>query len=153
EKIGADVVVDPAANSPYTAWSDLAGPGLPQSPLMETPGKPNTVVFECVGVPGILGNVMDLVLPHTRIVVVGVCHQPDPIVPATAITKELSLRFVFAYRPDEFAQSLRWIADATVAVEPFITGVLRLDDAPDAFARLSTPEHDCKILLTPDSTA
>ncbi len=32
------------------------------------------------------------------------------------ITKELSIRFVFAYRPDEFARALDWIVTGTVDV-------------------------------------
>jgi 2-desacetyl-2-hydroxyethyl bacteriochlorophyllide A dehydrogenase len=150
ETIGADVVVDPAISSPYRSWSDLAGPGLPPSPLMDAPRQPNTVVFECVGIPGILQTVLDSVLPHTRIIVVGVCHTPDTITPVVATTKELSLQFVFAYRPDEFARALRWIADGTVDVAPFITATVGLDDAPNAFALLHKPEQHCKILVTPE---
>jgi 2-desacetyl-2-hydroxyethyl bacteriochlorophyllide A dehydrogenase len=150
ERIGADVVLDPAAASPYRAWSDLAGPAQPSSPLIHTRGRANTVVFECVGAPGLLQAVMDAVPAHTRVVVVGVCSQPDTIVPVVAITKELSLRFVFAYRPDEFARALRWIADGTIDVGPFITATLGLADAADAFAALRTPEQHCKILLAPE---
>lgn len=75
--------------------------------------------------------------------------QPDTIYPVVAITKELSMRFVFAYRPDEFARALRWIVDGTVDVGPLITGIRGLDDAADAFAQLRQPEQHCKILLTP----
>jgi 2-desacetyl-2-hydroxyethyl bacteriochlorophyllide A dehydrogenase len=149
EVIGADVVVDPAEGSPYTTWSQLAGPPQPASPLFEPGRRPNTVVFECVGVPGLLATIMDSVVPHTRIVVVGVCTQPDTINPMTAITKELSVRFSFAYRPDEFAKALRWIVDGTIDVGPFVTAVRTLDEAAEAFASLRQPDEHCKILLTP----
>jgi 2-desacetyl-2-hydroxyethyl bacteriochlorophyllide A dehydrogenase len=151
ETIGADVVVDPAESSPYVSWSELAGPGLPISALREGSGRANSVVFECVGSPGVLGSVMESVLPHTRIIVVGVCMQPDTINPSIGIVKELSVRFVFAYRPDEFAQSLRWITDGVVDVGPFITGVFSLDEAARAFEELRQPESHCKIVLGPAS--
>jgi threonine dehydrogenase-like Zn-dependent dehydrogenase len=86
---------------------------------------------------------------HTRIVVVGVCIEQDTITPAVAVIKELSLRFAFAYRPDEFARALRWIHEETVDVEAFITATRPFEDAADAFVDLSTPEEQCKILLTP----
>ncbi|WP_322790682.1 zinc-binding dehydrogenase [Mycolicibacterium boenickei] len=149
EQIGADVVVDPAASSPYQSWTELAGVPVPVSPLMDSPQQANTVVFECVGVPGILATVMDSAPPHTRIVVVGVCMQPDTITPVVGITKELSIRFVFAYRPDEFAKALDWIVSGTVDVAPFVTATLPLDAATEAFDELRQPDKHCKILLLP----
>lgn len=149
EQIGADVVVDPAVSSPYQSWAELAGAPVPMSPLMDSPRRANTVVFECVGVSGILATVMDSVPPHTRIVVVGVCMQPDTITPMVGTTKELSIRFVFAYRPDEFARALDWIAGGTVDVAPLVTATLPLDAATEAFEELRQPDKHCKILLLP----
>lgn len=149
EQIGADVVVDPAVSSPYQSWAELAGTPVPMSPLMDSPRRANSVVFECVGVPGILATVMDSVPPHTRIVVVGVCMQPDTITPMVGTTKELSIRFVFAYRPDEFARALDWIAGGTVDVAPLVTATLPLDAATEAFEELRQPDKHCKILLLP----
>jgi 2-desacetyl-2-hydroxyethyl bacteriochlorophyllide A dehydrogenase len=149
ERIGADVVIDPKESSPYGTWSDLAGPTLPASPLMEVEQRPNTVVFECVGLPGMLQAVIDSALPHSRIVVVGVCMQPDTITPMVATVKELSIRYVFAYRPAEFARALQWIADGTVDAGTFITATRGLEEVAGAFADLRQPEDHCKILLTP----
>jgi 2-desacetyl-2-hydroxyethyl bacteriochlorophyllide A dehydrogenase len=149
EQLGADVVIDPAETSPYHSWAELAGSTPPPSPLLEAPPQPSTLVFECVGAPGVLTAVIDSVPAHTRIVVVGVCIEQDTITPAVAVIKELSLRFAFAYRPDEFARALRWIHEETVDVGAFITATRRFEDAADAFVDLRTPEEHCKILLTP----
>jgi len=148
ERIGADVVIDPKETSPYGAWSELAGPALPSSPLMEVEQRPNTVVFECVGVPGMLATVMDSAVPHSRIIVVGVCIQPDTFTPMVATVKEVSIRYVFAYRPAEFARALQWIVNGTVDVGPFITATRGFDEVAKAFADLRQPEVHCKILLT-----
>lgn len=150
ETMGADVVVDPAHTSPYAQWAQLAGPALPPSALLAEPVRANTVVFECVGAPGVLSGVLESVLPHTRVVVVGVCTQPETIVPAVAITKEISMHFVFAYRPDEFATALRWIIDQTVDVGPLVTATWGLAAVADAFAALREPREHCKILLSPE---
>ncbi len=149
ETTGADVVLDPAATSPYERWAELAGPAPLPSPLLDGPPPATTVAFECVGVPGILQSVIASVPPHSRVVVVGVCNQPDTITPVTAITKELSLQFVFAYRPDEFARSLAWIVAGVVDVGPWITGTCGLDRVAAAFEQLRDPQQHAKILVTP----
>ena len=149
EVAGADVVLDPAAGSGYTKWADLVGPPLAASPLLESAPMAHAVIFECVGVPGVLQSVLDGAVAHTRVVVVGVCTQPDTIMPVTAVTKELSLQFVFAYRPEEFAQALEWISAGVVDVGPWITGECGLDGAAAAFDQLRQPDEHCKILVTP----
>lgn len=150
ELSGADVVIDPAQTSPYDTWMELAGAPPPASPLLGAGHAPaNAVVFDCVGARGLLQQQIDAVPRHTRLVVVGVCAHPDTIVPVMAITKELSLRFVFAYRPEEFAAALAMIAGGRLPVGDWITDTGPLDGAPEAFEALSSPEHHCKILIIP----
>jgi 2-desacetyl-2-hydroxyethyl bacteriochlorophyllide A dehydrogenase len=155
ERLGADLVVDPADGSPYEHWAQLgAGSGtaaLP-SPLLDAgvgSRPPAPVVFECVGVPGVLQQVIDGAPLHGQVVVVGVCTQPDTIQPATAITKELSLDFVFAYRPTEFAEALRLLAAGAVDPSSFVTGSVALDAVDDTFTRLHTPDDQVKVLVLP----
>jgi 2-desacetyl-2-hydroxyethyl bacteriochlorophyllide A dehydrogenase len=152
ERLGADVVVDPADHSPYERWTQLGAAPLPSSPLLEAsvgPRPPAPVVFECVGVPGILQQVIDGAPLHAHVVVVGVCTQPDSIQPAVAITKELSLDFVFAYRPAEVAESLRLLATGAVDPAALVTGSVGLDEIDAAFTRLRHPDDDVKVLVTP----
>ena len=52
----------------------------------------------------------------TRIVVVGVCMERDTIEPMFGIVKELSLQFVLGYTPEEFARSLRLLAEGEVEI-------------------------------------
>ncbi|MCV7314102.1 zinc-binding dehydrogenase [Mycolicibacillus parakoreensis] len=148
ERLGADVIVDPAETSPYTAWSELAGPALPPSPLLGAGQHANTVIFECVGVPGVLSTICESALPHTRIVVVGVCMQPDTFTPAIANTKELSFHYVFAYRTEEFATAVTWIAEGAIDIAPIVTAKLPLGDTARAFTQLRSPDGHGKILIT-----
>jgi threonine dehydrogenase-like Zn-dependent dehydrogenase len=82
-------------------------------------------------------------------VVVGVCMQRDAITPFFGIGKELSLQFVLAYDPMEFAASLEAIADGRLDVAPLITGYVGLDDVAGAFDELAHPDRHCKILVEP----
>jgi threonine dehydrogenase-like Zn-dependent dehydrogenase len=132
-KMGADVVVDPATEQPY---SKLA------------PAK-RAAIFECVGVPGVLQQIFEQVPRDARLVVVGVCMEPDTIEPMFGIVKELSLQFVLGYTPDEFARSLRLLADGQVDAEALITGKVGLDGVKGAFGELANPERHTKILVEP----
>jgi 2-desacetyl-2-hydroxyethyl bacteriochlorophyllide A dehydrogenase len=152
ERLGADVVVDPSDQSPYERWTHLGAEALLPSPLLDAgvgPRPPASVVFECVGVPGVLQQVIDGAPLHAHVVVVGVCTQPDTIQPATAITKELSLDFVFAYRAAEFAEALRLLADGAVDASSFVTDSVGLDGVDNAFARLRTPDDQVKVIVRP----
>lgn len=134
--LGADEVVDPAEEEAFAAWG-RAGAGKP------------VVVFEAIGVPGIIDDALRRAPVGTRIVVVGVCMQADTIRPGFGIMKELSLQFVFGYDPTEFADSLTAIAEGAVDVAPLITGEVGLDGVPGAFADLADPQEHCKVLVVP----
>jgi threonine dehydrogenase-like Zn-dependent dehydrogenase len=128
--MGAGQTVDPAQGSPFDA------------------AKP-AVVFDAVGVPGIIDDVMRRARHGTRLVVVGVCMQADTVHPFFAIAKEISVQFVLAYDPQEFGNALLAIAEGDIDVSPMITGTVGLEDVGTAFDDLADPERHCKILVTP----
>ena len=130
ETVGAQVSVDPAQGSPFHR---------------STPA----VVFEAVGAPGVIDDVLRRAPVGTRVVVAGVCMQPDTVHPFFASAKQISLHFVFGYDPSEFAESLRAIAEGDIDVAPLVTGEVGLDGVADAFADLGDPERHCKIVVTP----
>jgi threonine dehydrogenase-like Zn-dependent dehydrogenase len=134
-RMGATEVVDPAAEPTFDAWYRV--------------GKGSCVVFEAVGVPGIIDGALRDAPAGARIVVVGVCMEPDSITPFFGISKELNVQFCFGYDPMEFAGTLRSIAEGALDVAPLITGEVDLDGVAGAFDELSDPERHCKILVTP----
>ena len=152
--LGADVVIDPAQGGPWTSWREAAvykdasrAPALP--PWIAGPAVRPAVVFECVGVPGVLDELMAASPRGTRIVVVGVCMEPDTIHPMLGISKELNLQFVLGYTPDEFAATLGYLAKGEIPASPLITGEVGLDGVAQAFFDLGSPERHAKILVRP----
>jgi threonine dehydrogenase-like Zn-dependent dehydrogenase len=152
--LGADVVVDPAATTPWQSWREAAvyrdasrAPVLP--PWLPGPAVRPAVVFECVGVPGVLDQVMVAAPRGTRIVVVGVCMEPDTIHPLIGIGKELNLQFVLGYTPEEFAATLGHIAEGAIPAAPLITGSVGIDGVAGAFEALGSPARHAKILVKP----
>ncbi len=152
--LGADVVVDPANETPWQSWRDAAvwrdmerAPQLP--PWIPGPPLRPAVVFECVGVPGVIDGIMAAAPRYSRIVVVGVCMEQDAIFPLLGISKELNLQFVLGYTPDEFAATLGYIAGGRIPAEPLITGKVGVDGVAGAFQELGSPERHAKILVEP----
>jgi threonine dehydrogenase-like Zn-dependent dehydrogenase len=134
--MGAQAVVDPRELPAMEQWRQLGG----TAPV---------VVFEAVGVPGMLDAAMTDAPSGAQILVVGVCMQPDTVRPMVAIGKELNLQFVLGYDPMEFAETLRRIAEGEVDVGPLITGSVGIEGIPDAFRALADPDTHAKILVEP----
>lgn len=112
-------------------------------------GAPPDIVFECVGVPGLLQECIMMTPPRARIVVVGVCMQPDTIFPVIASVKELSLQFVIAYRRNDFAFTLDMLDAERIVSQPMITDRVGFDGFSAAFEALKTPTTQCKVILNP----
>ncbi len=178
QKCGADVVIDPREGSPYAeckgdgfiadvpellelsvstreklgklpvpwhiAWrlAEKLGAGAPKRP----------VIFECVGMPGLVQQIIDGAPMMSRVVVAGLCMQVDRYEPALAIHKEIDLRFVFGHSPLEYRDTLHMIAEGKVNCAPMITGTVGLDGVANAFDALKDPEKHAKILIDPRST-
>ncbi len=173
---GADVVIDPGEASPFTA-ADRKGhlndipsalelavgtrEKLERLPfgwwhawrlgeaLGAAPKHP--VIFECVGMPGVIESIIDGAPLFSRVVVVGVCVGSDQFTPAMAINKEIDLRFVIGYTPLEFRDTLQMLAEGDVDPTPLITGTVGLDGVDEAFSALGDPEVHAKILIDPQA--
>lgn len=153
EMMGADRIVDPATVCPHASWADFGVPGTRAEAFMAAlQGRTvkRALIFECVGQPGVV-EALALVAPAgTRIVVAGVCMERDHIEPLVMIGKEIELRYVLGYAPEEFAASLTNFAEGATRYGEIITGVVSLDDTPAAFARLQNDKSQIKIVVAPN---
>ena len=177
-RLGAHVVVNPAESSPFQGGAerghvtsgadlfDLAVTGMAKLRRLPVPWEPlyrlgelagatdpkHPVIFECVGVPGIIDSIITSAPLHSRVVVVGVCMDSDRFRPALAINKEIDLRFVLGYTPIEFRDTLHMLAEGKVNAEPLVTGTVGLAGVDKAFTALGDPEQHAKILIDPASS-
>ncbi|NOG71195.1 zinc-binding dehydrogenase [Roseicella sp. DB1501] len=135
-RLGATAVLDPAAAPLAEAFRAVAG------------GPPD-LIFECVGIPGMLQRMIELAPPRGRITVVGVCMEEDRLRPRMAIRKELTLRFVLAYDRADFARVLGHVAAGEIRAADFVTDVIGLDALPGAFEALRRPGQQVKVLVDP----
>jgi len=178
QQCGADVVINPAEHSPYDNWREynffMDTPSLMEMALStrekldkqplpwwhvwrlaeklgKTPARP--VIFECVGVPGVVQQIIDGAPLMSRIVVAGVCMQVDRYEPSLAIMKEIDLRFVVNHTPLEYRDTVHMIAEGKLNCAPLITGEVGLAGVANAFEALKNPEGHAKILINPKSAA
>jgi threonine dehydrogenase-like Zn-dependent dehydrogenase len=154
QKLGADIVVDPARTQPYATWAEHAAMS-PEAkaarPAMQAwlPALRPALIFECVGIPGLIQQVFEGAPRDARIVVVGVCMETDRSEPMLGIMKELNVQYVLGYTPDEFAYSLRLIAEGKVDAASLVTATVGIDGVAQAFADLANPEAHTKIIVEP----
>jgi threonine dehydrogenase-like Zn-dependent dehydrogenase len=113
------------------------------------PALKPAIIFECVGVPGLLQQVFEGAPRDARIVVVGVCMETDKSEPMLGIMKELNVQYVLGYTPDEFAASLHLIAEGQVDAAAMVTAEVGIDGVARAFADLANPEAHTKIIVQP----
>jgi (R,R)-butanediol dehydrogenase/meso-butanediol dehydrogenase/diacetyl reductase len=138
KRFGASAVIDPAETEDLGAsFAAIAG------------GPPD-VIFECVGIQGLIQQAIDLSQPRGTIVLVGVCMKPDEIVPIAATLKELRLQFVLGYVDSDFARVLDLMGQGLIDAKSMITDQVGLSGLPEAFEGLRKPTTQIKLMIHPN---
>ena len=134
--MGATALVDPASEDLGEAFQRATG----HEPRM---------IFECVGVPGMIQQCLGLAPRNARVVIAGICLEPDTIVPVAAAAKELEPQFVAYYRRRDFALTLDMLGAERIAPHAMVTDRIDLEALPAAFEALRTPAGQCKVIVEP----
>jgi 2-desacetyl-2-hydroxyethyl bacteriochlorophyllide A dehydrogenase len=107
-------------------------------------------VFECAGTPAAARTAVDAARALGTVLLVGISLAPLDLLAPPLVLKEVTLRGVLAYRPDEFAQAIGLLAAGRIPADRIITATVPLEQAESAFQSLSAPGNaHMKILLTP----
>jgi len=111
-------------------------------------GMPD-IVFECAGVPGVLQKAIELVQPTGTVVSLGFCGQPDPIIPALATWKRITLKFSFAYNLREFQHCADTLDAGHVEPRMMISETISLDDFPVMLEAIRNGVRQSKVHVDP----
>jgi (R,R)-butanediol dehydrogenase/meso-butanediol dehydrogenase/diacetyl reductase len=133
-KMGATAVVDPRKESPADVLSKIDRTGA-------------DVVFECIGVPGTLAEACNFARRNSRVVVLGACMEEDRIAPMLPMNKELDIRFSLGLERGEIETVISMLSSGRVRTEPMITDIVKIENLPDAFATLSRPNSQTKVMV------
>ncbi|MFF3378042.1 zinc-binding dehydrogenase [Streptomyces sp. NPDC002680] len=150
--MGADLVVDPAEMSPYRAWRDVAyGPDGPTKDLMAsmTGRLPGCVVFECVGVPGVLDSIIKGCEPGTRIFSVGGPPEGDHLHTLTAKRKGINIQFGGGPSPDHWDEAFEAVCSGGLDVTPMLGRTVGLDEVPEALDAARDADGPARIVVLP----
>lgn len=135
--LGATATADPKAGDPGEAFADLAG-------------GPPEVVFECVGVPGMIEEAVRLSPLFGRVIVVGACMEVDHFRPIAALGKELTFTFVLGHTRGDFQFVIEALAQRRIDPSPMVTEICGFERFPAAFEGLRSGPDSCKLLLKPN---
>ncbi len=116
------------------------------------PGRLPGIVIEATGQSTVLPELLDACAPGGRVVLLGIFHTPATFpAPETIVRRELTVTGSLAYTQDEFAASLKLVADRRVQVLPLITHRLHLDQMDQALSLIRRREA-VKVMLFPHRT-
>ena len=85
-----------------------------------------------------------------RVVVAGVCLEPDPIFAAAAHTKGLNVQFGAIPTPADFDIALRAISDGQVEPSRWVTGGAPLEGSVEAFSSAVEADRHLRVIVHPN---
>jgi threonine dehydrogenase-like Zn-dependent dehydrogenase len=110
---------------------------------------PPELVIDAAGAPGTLGCAIESAASRGTVIVVGWCLQPDTLLPAVAVQKELRVQFSMCYALRDFAFTVRTLADGVPELDPVVSDHCALDALPETFESLRRANDHCKVLIQP----
>ena len=134
--MGAHIALDPRELSPYGAIPDLGQ-------------RRASVVYECVGLPGMLPQIISAVAFETRIVMGGYCMEAEQFYVFAAQNKRLTVHFAGGEEKQDMDLALRSIADGSIDVRPWLSERIGLGAVAAAVAQMSGPQAPIRNIIDP----
>lgn len=133
--MGADIfVVDPA--DPVGSAERALG------------GKAD-VVFECVGIPGLIAQAVDQVRNDGTILLLGLCTKPDTFNSFAMLSKQVRLVTSAFFTVQEYEAALEALNQGAMEPRLLVTDTISLDATPTVFEGLKQRTQQCKVLIAP----
>lgn len=139
-RFGAHVTVDPAKESPFDAAIEL---------LFERGIAKPVVVFECVGAPGLIQQIVDACPMWARIFCAGGWYTGDALDCTAATHKGVTVQFGGGPHPEDWYGTFDAICEGRLDPLPSVGEIIPLDDVPDALDRARRSEGPPRIVVHP----
>jgi threonine dehydrogenase-like Zn-dependent dehydrogenase len=141
DAFGAHVVVDPAVQSPFETVRALRAERGMWGPA---------VIFECVGAPGLIGQIVDSVDMGTRIYCAGGWYTGDALDITAATRAGVTIQFGGGPMPQDWYGTLDAIAAGTLDPLPSVGQIITLDGVPEAIELARRSEGPPRIIVHPN---
>jgi 2-desacetyl-2-hydroxyethyl bacteriochlorophyllide A dehydrogenase len=135
-QMGAHIAVDPREISPY-------------APLPDFGNRAVNIIYECVGLPGILQQIIASAPFEGRIVMGGYCMEEEHFFSFVAQNKRLSIQFAGGEEAQDMETALRGIDDGTIDISAWIGGRIGLGSVAQAMAEMSGPAAPIRTVVDP----
>ncbi len=107
------------------------------------------IVFECVGIPGLIEQAVGQVRARGTILLLGLCTKPDTFNSFAMLSKEVRLVTSAFFTRQEFEEALDVLNAGAAEPRLLVTDTISLNDTPQRFEALRKRTHECKILIAP----
>jgi (R,R)-butanediol dehydrogenase/meso-butanediol dehydrogenase/diacetyl reductase len=107
------------------------------------------VVFECVGVPGLIAQAVDQVRNNGTVVLLGLCTRPDTFNSFAMLSKQVKLITSAFFTRQEYEAALDALDRGAAEPRLLVTDTISLDATPDVFESLRKRTRQCKVLINP----
>ena len=107
------------------------------------------VVFECVGIPGLIDQAVQQVRNRGSVLLLGLCTRPDPINSFAMLSKEVRLVTSAFFTVPEYQASLDALGEGAMEPRLLVTDTISLMETPEVFESLKRRTNQCKVLIAP----
>jgi threonine dehydrogenase-like Zn-dependent dehydrogenase len=139
-RFGAHVVVNPADRSPFDVWLELAVERSITTPLS---------IFECVGAPGLIQQLVDASSMGTRIYCAGGWYTGDTLDCTAATHRGVTIQFGGGPQPEDWYGTFEAICDGRLDPLPSIGMTIGLDEVPAAIELARRSDGPPRIVVHP----
>jgi (R,R)-butanediol dehydrogenase / meso-butanediol dehydrogenase / diacetyl reductase len=107
------------------------------------------IVYECVGVPGLIAQAARQVRVKGTVLILGLCTRPDSFVPFEVLSKELRLQTSAFFKRQEYEAALDALDAGAAQPRLLVSDTIGLEQVPRSFEALKSRTHHCKVLIAP----
>lgn len=127
----------------------VVDPADPVGSAIDALGGPADIVFECVGIPGLIAQAVEQLRPRGTILLLGLCTKPDTFNSFAMLSKEVRLVTSAFFTVQEYEAALAVLDQGAAQPRMLVTGTVTLDDTPRIFEQLKRRSGECKVLIAP----
>jgi threonine dehydrogenase-like Zn-dependent dehydrogenase len=138
---GTQVLVDPSERSPFDVWPEVA---------LERGATTPAVVFECVGTPGLVEQIVESCDMWTRIHAAGGWYTGDTLDCTKATHKGVTIQFGGGPQPEDWYGTLEAVCDGRLDPLPSVGKVIGLDEVPEALDLARKAQGPPRMVVHPN---
>ncbi|MBD3730241.1 MAG: alcohol dehydrogenase catalytic domain-containing protein [Sphingomonadales bacterium] len=127
----------------------VVDPGDPVGSAERALGGKADVVFECVGIPGLIAQGVEQARNDGTILLLGLCTRPDTFNSFAMLSKQVRLVTSAFFTVQEYEAALAALESGALEPRAMVTDTIALEDVPRVFETLKQRNSQCKVLIAP----